>query len=233
MVKTRNPIIDVIIPAFNEENAVGLVIQDIPKGIVRHIIVSNNGSKDRTKIIALEAGAIVVDQPEMGYGAACLKGIEYISLLKVAPDIVVFLDADYSDYPNELPKLITPIVEQQVDLVVGSRALGNLERGSMTTPQIFGNWLATSLIRLLYKYEFTDLGPFRAVRYEALRRLNMQDRTFGWTVEMQVKVAKMKMAAIEVPVNYRKRIGKSKISGTIRGTLLAGQKILWTIFKLI
>ncbi len=226
-------VVDVIIPAFNEENAVGNVIREIPQNTVRHIIVANNGSIDRTKVMAQEAGAIVVDQPEKGYGAACLKGLEYIGTLEVKPEIVVFLDADYSDYPEELPVLIQPIVDHGVDLVIGSRSLGNLERGAMTIQQVFGNWLATNLIYILYGYRFTDLGPFRAIRYEVLSQLGMRDRTYGWTVEMQVKAAKNKLKTTEIPVRYRKRIGKSKISGTVRGTLLAGQKILWTIFKLI
>jgi glycosyltransferase involved in cell wall biosynthesis len=229
---TKN-IIDVIIPAFNEENAVGQVILEISKDVVRHIIVCNNGSNDNTKARALEHGAIVTDEPTQGYGAACLKGIEHLKSLNEPPDIVVFLDADYSDYPEELILLVAPIVNDGVDMVIGSRALGDLEKGSMTSPQIFGNWLATNLISLIYGYEFTDLGPFRAIRYDALMAMDMQDKTYGWTVEMQVKAAKMKLKTTEVAVRYRKRIGKSKISGTIKGTLLAGQKILWTIFKLI
>lgn len=226
-------IIDVIIPAFNEENAVAQVIAEIPKEITRHIIVCNNGSKDKTKMRAEKAGAIVIDEAEQGYGAACLKGIEYLKTLKVKPDIVVFLDADYSDHPEEMTALVDPIINRQFDMVIGSRSLGNLEKGSMTIQQIFGNWLATNLICLIYKYEFTDLGPFRAIRYDRLMEMGMKDRTYGWTVEMQVKAAKMKMKTIEIPVTYRIRIGQSKISGTIKGTFLAGQKILWTIFKLI
>jgi len=231
MTRAKNPIIDVIIPAYNEENAVGNVIDEIPKELVRHIIVCNNGSLDRTKQMATAAGAIVVDQPEKGYGAACLKGMEYLAALDIAPEIVVFLDADYSDYPEELPLLIAPIISEKIDLVIGSRANEQLQKGAMTPQQIFGNWLATNLIALLYGYKFTDLGPFRAIRYDALTKMNMSDRTFGWTVEMQVKAAKMGLKTTEVPVRYRVRIGKSKISGTIRGTILAGQKIIWTIFK--
>ena len=226
-------IIDVIIPAFNEENAVGQVVQDIPKDIVRHVIVCNNGSHDETKSRALAAGAIVTDEATQGYGAACLKGISYLKSLDAPPDIVVFLDADYSDYPEEMGLLVRPIIEDGVDMVIGSRALGELEKGSMTPDQIFGNWLATNLICIIYGYVFTDLGPFRAIRYESLIAMDMQDRTYGWTVEMQVKAAKMKLKTTEIAVQYRKRIGTSKISGTIKGTILAGQKILWTIFKLI
>ena len=228
----KNPVVDVIIPAYNEEESIGKVIGDIPGNVVRNIIVGNNGSTDNTKDIATKAGAIVVDEPDAGYGNACLAGMDYIASLESSPDIVVFLDGDYSDYPEQLVDLIDPI-KKGYDLVIGSRPLGDLQKGSMTPAQIFGNWLATNLIRLIYKYDFTDLGPFRAVRYDRLLDLHMRDRDFGWTVEMQVKAAKMGMKCTEVPVNYRKRIGVSKVSGTIRGTILAGHKILWTIFKLI
>lgn len=227
------PIIDVIIPAFNEERSIKSVVDDIPKTWVRHILVSNNGSTDKTKEVAQTAGAIVLDEPISGYGNACLKGMEYIAQLKEKPDIVVFLDGDYSDYPEQLPEVVDPIIHQSQDLVIGSRVLGKLEKGSMQPQQIFGNWLATSLIKLFYKYEFTDLGPFRAIKYDKLMEINMQDRDFGWTVEMQVKAAKLKMKCVEVPVNYKKRIGVSKVSGTIKGTILAGHKILWTIFKFL
>ena len=159
--------------------------------------------------------------------------MEYIAKNPTPPDIVVFLDADYSDYPEEMHQLIAPIVNDKMDLVIGSRALGEMEAGSMTPQQIFGNWLATNLIRFFYQYEFTDLGPFRAMRYDRLLAIDMQDKTYGWTVEMQVKAAKMKMKCIEIPVTYRKRIGFSKVSGTVKGTILAGHKILWTIFKLL
>ncbi len=229
------PRIDVIIPAFNEENSVGKVIADIPKELVREIIVANNASTDRTPEMVLKANATLVDQPLRGYGNACLKGIDYLKNKPKAeqPDIVVFLDADYSDHPEEMTQLVQPIIEDNMDMVIGSRALGEMESGSMTPQQIFGNWLATSLIRLFYKYEFTDLGPFRAITFEKLMELDMQDQTYGWTVEMQVKAAKMKFNCIEIPVTYRQRIGFSKISGTVKGTILAGHKILWTIFKLL
>lgn len=226
-------IIDVIIPAYNEEGSIGKVIAEIPDQLIRHIIVCNNNSNDNTKQNALEQGAIVVDEPISGYGIACLKGLEYIESLDVSPDIVLFIDGDYSDYPVQSSKLVEQIVDHDYDLVIGSRVKGKLERGSMTPAQIFGNWLATNLIKLIYNYEFTDLGPFRAIKYDKLLALNMTDKDFGWTVEMQVKAAKEKFKCIEVPVDYRKRIGKSKVSGTIRGTILAGHKILWTIFKLI
>lgn len=227
------PTIDVIIPAYNEEQSVGKVVNDIPRAVVRHVIVANNNSSDSTKETALAAGAIVVDEPTPGYGRACLRGMAYIASLPTPPDIVVFLDGDYSDHPEELVAVVDPILSHNADLVIGSRALGNLEKGAMMPQQIFGNWLATTLIRLIYSYAFTDLGPFRAIRYSSLLDLDMQDKTFGWTVEMQVKAAKLKLNCTEVPVTYRVRIGVSKVSGTIKGTILAGHKILWTIFKLI
>ena len=225
--------IDVVIPAFNEENSINRFLQDIPSQLVREVIVCNNASTDQTAEVAKANGATLVHQPIRGYGNACLKGMEYIAKNPTPPDIVVFLDADYSDYPEEMHQLVAPIVNDEMDLVIGSRALGEMEAGSMTPQQIFGNWLATNLIRFFYQYEFTDLGPFRAVRYDQLLAIDMQDKTYGWTVEMQVKAAKMKMKCIEIPVTYRKRIGFSKVSGTVKGTILAGHKILWTIFKLL
>lgn len=221
----------VIIPAFNEENAVGNVIKDIPKEWVTEIIVVNNNSNDATKDNAIAAGATVIDEPIQGYGNACLKGIAYINKLQPTPDIVVFLDADYSDHPEELPNLVVPIITNDYDMVIGSRALGAKEKGSMTPQQVFGNKLATRLLKAMYGITFTDLGPFRAIKYDALTRMHMQDRTYGWTVEMQVKAAKLKMKTTEVPVKYRKRIGFSKISGTLKGTVMAGYKIITTIFK--
>ncbi len=228
-----NPIIDVIIPVYNEADSISKVIAEIPAHLVRHIIVCNNGSTDGTADIALKAGAKVVHQPIKGYGNACLKGMEYVSTLEILPDIIVFVDGDYSDYPEEMSLLIEPILKNEVDMVIGSRALGSMESGAMMPQQIFGNWLATTLIKFIYNYEFTDLGPFRSIRYDKLMSMEMADKTFGWTVEMQVKAAKMNMKTMEVPVRYRKRIGKSKVSGTVKGTILAGHKILWTIFKLI
>lgn len=226
-------IIDVIIPVFNESDSIGRVVKEIPTNLVRNIIVCDNGSTDNTAATARAHGAIVVSQPVKGYGNACLKGLEYIASLSISPDFVVFLDGDYSDYPEEMTLILNPLFDEKVDMVIGSRALGDMERGAMLPQQIFGNWLATTLIRLIYDYHFTDLGPFRAARYDKLLQLKMEDKTFGWTVEMQVKAAKMKMNIQEVPVQYRKRIGKSKVSGTVKGTILAGHKILWTIFKLI
>lgn len=226
-------VVDVIIPAFNEEESIGKVIAAVPKHLVRNIVVANNNSNDRTSEVASEAGAIVVDQPLPGYGNACLKAMEYIAQQSIKPDIIVFLDGDYSDYPQEMPEVISPIIHDDFDVVIGSRVLGNLEKGAMMPQQIFGNWLATSLIKMIYGYEFTDLGPFRAIKYPVLLDLEMQDKNFGWTVELQVKAAKKKLKCTEIPVSYRKRIGVSKVSGTVKGTILAGHKILWTIFKLI
>ncbi len=227
------PIIDVIIPAYNEVASIGSVLKDVPKKWVREIVVADNASTDNTGQVATDEGATVVLQPQQGYGNACLKGIEYLSGKRIPPDIVVFLDADYSDHPEELPQLVAPIIESDFDLVIGSRALGNLESGAMMPQQIFGNWLATTLIKMIYRYKFTDLGPFRAIKWDKLKEIKMVDKNFGWTVEMQVKAAKYGLKCTEVPVTYRKRIGISKVSGTMRGTILAGHKILWTIFKLI
>jgi len=225
-------LVDIIIPAYNEEESISRVLEDIPMDLVREVVVCNNASTDGTAEVAKNLGATVVNQPLKGYGNACLKGMEYVANKDIKPDIIIFLDGDYSDHPEEIPNLLAPI-HDGYDMVIGSRALGNMEKGAMMPQQVFGNWLATNLIRLIYKYEFTDLGPFRAIRYDQLLSLNMEDKTFGWTVEMQVKAAKMKLKCTEVPVTYRKRIGVSKVSGTIRGTILAGHKILWTIFKLI
>lgn len=227
----RNPIIVVIIPAYNEENSIAKVISDIPKGLVHEVIVVNNNSNDETEVNARAAGATVLREGRPGYGRACLKGIEYIKQLQPSPDIVVFIDADYSDRPEEMSMLVQPIINEGMDMVIGSRALGKKEKGSMTIQQVFGNWLATRLLKVIYDVRYTDLGPFRAIRYDKLIEINMQDTTYGWTVEMQLKAAKLKMKVIEVPVSYRKRIGFSKISGTVKGTMMAGYKIITTIFK--
>jgi glycosyltransferase involved in cell wall biosynthesis len=229
---TSPPIVDVLIPAFNEGRAIGKVIRSIPGHLVRRIIVCNNNSTDDTSAEALKAGALVTHQPRKGYGSACLAGMAYIENGHPIdpPDIVVFMDGDYSDHPDELPRLLEPITAG-TDMVIGSRTLGCSERGSLTIPQQFGNWLATRMIRLMYGFRFTDLGPFRAIRWDKLKMLHMNDRDFGWTVEMQVKAVKHKLVCMEVPVSYRKRIGKSKISGTVKGTFLAGYKILWTILR--
>ena len=224
-------IVDVVIPAFNEESSISRVIHAIPGKWVRNIIVGNNGSTDGTKSAALAAGAIVVDQIHPGYGNACLAALAFIASHGEKPDIVVFLDGDYSDYPEQLPDLVTPIMVQGFDMVIGSRVLGTRERGALLPQQRFGNALATFLIRMFYGYTFTDLGPFRAIRYERLMQLQMEDKNYGWTAEMQVKAAQQKMKCTEVAVNYRKRIGKSKVSGTLTGSLKAGYKILYIIFK--
>jgi glycosyltransferase involved in cell wall biosynthesis len=225
------PIVDVIIPAFNEENGVGEVVREIPRAFVREIIVVNNASTDNTEVIAREAGATVLREPVPGYGRACLRGIAHVQLAEPLPEIIVFLDADHSDFPEEIPNVIQPIIEGKADLVIGSRAIGQRERGSMTPQQVFGNWLATRLLSILYGATFTDLGPFRAIRFNKLLALNMQDKTYGWTVEMQLKAARDGLLYVEVPVRYRRRIGFSKISGTVKGTLLAGYKIIATILK--
>ncbi|MFT6716419.1 MAG: glycosyltransferase involved in cell wall biosynthesis [Saprospiraceae bacterium] len=223
--------IGVIIPAFNEEDSIGKVVNDIPKELVSEIVVCNNGSTDSTALVAKNAGATVLFESKNGYGNACLAGITYFEQQEVKPDIIVFLDGDYSDYPGEMVNLVREIVEKDVDLVIGSRASGQKEKGSMTAPQIFGNWLATNLMHLFYGVKFTDLGPFRAIKWDALMKLKMQDKTYGWTIEMQLKAIKSKMKTTEIPVNYRKRIGVSKVSGTVKGSILAGYKILTAIFK--
>lgn len=216
--------IAVVIPALNEERAIGHVVADIPAWVDR-IIVADNGSRDRTAEVARAAGATVVHEPRPGYGAACLKGIA------AAGDatIIVFVDGDYSDHPEDMHTLVDPIAADGVDMVIGSRAIGEREAGSLTPQQLFGNWLATRLIRLIWGVRFTDLGPFRAIRTRALSSLDMRDQTYGWTVEMQIKAAMVGLTSLEVPVRYRRRIGVSKVSGTIKGTVLAGWKILSTI----
>lgn len=223
----------VIIPAYNEERAIARVIADVPKDLASEVIVVNNRSSDLTEDVARAAGATVLSQPQRGYGSACLKGIEYLATRPphLQPDIVVFMDADYADHPEEMSRVVQPIIEGQYDLVIGSRTLGVKERGAMQPQQVFGNWLATRLIRLLYRKRFTDLGPFRAIRFGKLLQLGMRDRDYGWTVEMQVKAAKHRFRCTEVPVSYRRRIGKSKVTGTVKGSVAAGYKILFTIFR--
>ena len=222
--------IKVIIPAYNEQDSIAKVITEIP-AIVNEIIVVNNNSTDLTVKNATNAGATVLTENNRGYGFACLKGLNYIANLDIKPDIVVFLDGDYSDYPEELTKVIAPIIEENIDFVVGARVKKYRENGAMTPQQVFGNWLATFLMKLFFDAKFTDLGPFRAIKYHKLLALNMEDKTYGWTVEMQLKALKQKLSYKEIPVNYRNRIGVSKVSGTVKGTIFAGIKILSWIFK--
>lgn len=225
--------VSVIIPALDEEDAIVRVLGDLPQpgraqdGILYDVIVVDNGSTDRTAARAAQMGARVVHEPRRGYGQACLAGLAAVE----GPDVVLFVDGDYSDYPEEAATLIAPIREQTADLVIGSRVLGDRESGALLPQARLGNALATTLIRLMYGVRYTDLGPFRAIRYSSLQLLEMSDPDFGWTVEMQVKAARLGLRAVEVPVRYRKRIGKSKISGTLIGTVRAGHKILWTIFR--
>lgn len=219
----------VVIPAFNEEASIALVIKDIPSDIVSHIIVANNNSSDNTRSNAEKAGAIVLDENRKGYGWACLRGIEKAK--ELGADIIVFLDGDYSDHPEQLSEVINPILHEGIDMVIGSRAIGNKEKGSLTPQQVFGNWLATKLMRIFYRVRYTDLGPFRAIKTTALDKLNMQDKTYGWTIEMQIRAAQHNLKTTEVPVDYRKRIGKSKVSGTVKGTIMAGYKIIFAILK--
>ena len=224
------PIVDVIIPAFNEEKSIGKVIGDIPT-LVRHVVVANNNSTDRTAEMAKAAGAQVVFEPQKGYGKACLTAMDWVQQQVVQPDILVFLDGDYSDYPEQLEMLIAPILGGEADLVIGSRSLGEREAGSMTFPQVFGNALATTLMRWMYGAKFSDLGPFRAIHWRKLIALGMVDQNFGWTIEMQIKAHQAGLSYMEVPVTYRKRIGVSKVSGTVKGVFGAGYKIIFTIFK--
>jgi len=225
------PLVDVIIPVFNEADSITKVINDIPKDLVREVVVVNNGSLDETEKNAKEAGATVLKEEIKGYGRACLKGIDHIKSKTQQPDIVVFLDGDYSDYPGEMINVIQPIIKDDFDLVIGSRIIGKREKGALLPQAVFGNWVATTLIRWFYKVKFTDLGPFRAIKFDKLIGLYMRDKTFGWTVEMQIKAAQQGLRSCEVPVSYRKRIGISKITGTINGAIKAGHKILWIIFK--
>jgi len=221
------PSIDVVIPALNEERALPRVLLEIPRPLVRRVVVADNGSTDATAIVAADHGAEVVHEPERGYGAACLRALAHLT--SDPPDIVVFLDGDYSDHPDELPAVIQPILESRAELVVGSRATGRAERGALSLRQRVGNAIASAALRTLYGAEYTDLGPFRAIRWDTLQHLQMCDRNYGWTVEMQIKAARRGIAHCEVPVSYRRRIGSSKVSGTIRGSVGAGAKILWLL----
>jgi len=220
----------VIIPAYNEEDSIANVVNDIPN-IVEEVIVVSNNSTDKTEENAAKAGATVLKESRRGYGYACLKGMEHVANQEDKPDIIVFLDGDYSDYPEQLIEIIAPIVEDDLDFVIGARVKELREPGSMTPQQVFGNWLATFLMKLFFGAKFTDLGPFRAIKYQKLLDLNMEDKTYGWTVEMQLKALKQKLTYTEIPVKYRNRIGVSKVSGTVKGSILAGVKILGWIFK--
>ena len=226
-------IVDVVIPALNEEASIALVLRDLPQ--VRTVFVVDNGSTDLTAAVSAEHGATVVAEPQRGYGAACLRGLREIRERVQAggkrPDIVAFLDADYSDHPQYLTNLIEQIVDHDFDFVLGSRLLGEREAGAMPLQSIFGNKLACGLMRLFFGGKFTDLGPFRAITYPALKHLEMCDENFGWTIEMQIKATRARLRTIEIPVPYRKRVGTSKISGTVSGSLKAGTKILYTIAK--
>lgn len=222
---------DLIIPAQDEEEAISMVIQEVPKELISEIVVVNNGSTDHTAEAAAKAGATVVNEPRKGYGQACLSGIEYLLNKPSPPEIIAFMDGDHSDYPAQVSRLIAPIKAGEADIVIGSRALGKQERGAMFPQQRFGNWLAALLIQILYGYRITDLGPFRAISTASLKKLGMSDTNYGWTVEMQIKAIQQGLRMAEVPVDYRKRIGHSKIAGTVNGTVKAGYKIIHTIFK--
>ena len=221
-------IVSVVIPVFNERASLPLVVGDIPRPLVREIVVVDNGSTDDTASIARDLPVRLVREPRRGYGSACLAGIA--ALAASPPDVVVFLDGDYSDHPEELPRL-TAAISAGADLVIGSRMLGNREPGALLPQARFGNALACFLVGVLFGHRYTDLGPFRAVRWEALRDLGMEDRNFGWTVEMQIKALSKRLVVAEVPVSYRRRVGVSKITGTVGGTVKAGGKILWTIAR--
>lgn len=219
-----------VIPALNEEASLPQVLADLPRPPVRRVVVADNGSLDGTARVAELAGAEVIEAPRQGYGSACLAGLAHLRATG-PPEVVVFVDADYSDHPDELPRLVAPIVEGDIDLVIGSRILGRRERGALLPQARVGNLVACLLVRLLYGHRYTDLGPFRAVRWSALERLGMRDPDFGWTAEMQVKALRRGLSVAEVPVSYRRRVGVSKITGTLAGTLAAGYKILWTVLR--
>jgi glycosyltransferase involved in cell wall biosynthesis len=219
----------VIIPAFNEARSIGAVVADIPEDLVDEVVVVNNASTDETERNALSAVATVLREDRKGYGYACLCGIDYARTRN--PEVVVFLDGDYSDYPEEAALLLRPILDDEADFVVGSRMLGNREPGAMLPQALVGNRLACWLMRVLWGAHYTDLGPFRAIRFADLLGLEMQDQTYGWTIEMQIKAVLAGLRYTEVPVSYRKRVGVSKVTGTVSGTVKASVKILWTIAK--
>ena len=219
----------VIIPVLNEEDSIGVVLAHIPEGMAAAVIVVDNGSTDRTAAVAAEGCAVVVSEPRRGYGAACLRGMAEAA--RFAPDVIVFLDGDYSDYPEEMADLVRPILDEGYDMVIGSRMLGHRAPGSMPVQAVIGNVLVPRIIRWLYGHRYTDLGPFRAIRYDRLLKLEMTDQNFGWTVEMQIKAAQKGYRTLDVPVRYRKRVGVSKITGTLSGAVRAGVKILWVTFR--
>lgn len=233
MPRLRAMTCDLILPALDEERSIGAVLAALPPGVVRETVVVDNGSADGTAEIARAAGATVLHEPQRGYGRACLTGLEHVAAQAQPPDVVAFLDADFSDHPEELPDVLAPIMAGAADLVIGSRVLGQragrVERGALLPQARVGNALACALIRARWGVRFTDLGPFRAMRWPALRDLGMADETFGWTVEMQVRAVRAGLRTAEVPVSYRRRVGVSKITGTVSGTVRAGAKILTTI----
>ena len=222
--------IDVVSPVYNEADSLPLVLADIPRPPVRRVVMADNNSTDGSAEVARRHGAIVVPAPIQGYGSACLAALDYLRK-NDPPEVVVFLDADYSDHPEELPRVVAPILAGRADVVIGSRILGQREAGALLPQARMGNFVACTLIRLLYGHRYTDLGPFRAIRWRALEEIAMEDPNFGWTAEMQVKALKYGLRVEEVPVSYRKRVGVSKITGTVKGTILAGYKILWTVFR--
>ncbi|MEM8864169.1 MAG: glycosyltransferase family 2 protein [Planctomycetota bacterium] len=225
--------IAVIVPAFNEEASLPLVLGDLPA--VGHVVVVDNNSTDATAQVATECGATVIEEPRRGYGSACLAGIRAVKELQATsetpPEVIVFLDGDYSDHPEELPMLVAPLFAGEADLVLGSRLAGDRERGAMPPQSVWGNRLACFLMRLLFGARYTDLGPFRAIRIDALNQIGMVDTNFGWTIEMQIKAVQHGLRVQEIPVRYRRRVGVSKISGTVSGTVRAGTKILWTVAR--
>ena len=218
----------VIIPALNEEASVGVVVRGVPCDLVDRVIVVDNNSVDRTAEVAREAGAQVIREALRGYGAACLAGAK-----AATEDLLVFMDGDGSFDPEEIPSLLGPLLEDRADLVLGTRAATSAAREAVLPHQRFGNWLAVELARVLYGLRITDLGPFRAIRREALLGLGMSELTYGWPIEMIVKAAQSGHRLLEVPVSYRPRLGgRSKVSGTVKGSVLAGYHILWTILRL-
>ena len=222
--------VDVAIPAFNERESLPLVLAAIPRPPVRRVVVADNASTDGTAEVARSGGAEVVREERPGYGSACLRALRFLRE-NGPPDVVVFLDGDFSDHPEELPDLLRPILAGEAEMVIGSRTRGRAEAGALLPQARAGNFVACTLIRWLYGHRYTDLGPFRAITWSALERLGMSDPDFGWTAEMQVKAVRRGIAVAEVPVSYRRRVGVSKITGTVRGTVLAGYKILWTVLR--